>query len=102
MPLLKKNGVLVQIGAVQAPHKISQLPLMFNRQTISGSLIGGIKATQECLDFCAKHQIWPDAQVIKSDQIDWAFEQLATSNKDGVRFVIDIQASIAAGHVPKN
>jgi len=60
-----------------------------------------MKATQECLDFCAKHQIWPDAQVIKSDQIDWAYEQLETSNKDGIRFVIDIQGSIAAGQVPK-
>jgi len=59
-----------------------------------------MKATQECLDFCAKHQIWPDADVITSDKIDWAYDQLRTSNKDGIRFVIDVQASIAAGQVP--
>jgi uncharacterized zinc-type alcohol dehydrogenase-like protein len=100
MPLLKKGGVIVQIGAAPAPHSISQIPLMFNRQSISGSLVGGIKNTQEILDFCAKHQIWPDAQMIKFDQIDWAFEQLETNNKDGIRFVIDVQASIAAGQVP--
>ena len=75
---------------------------MRNRQCIAGSLIGGMKATQECLEFCAKHQIYSDAEVITSDTIDWAFEQLETSNKDGIRYVLDIQVSIAAGHVPKN
>jgi uncharacterized zinc-type alcohol dehydrogenase-like protein len=59
-----------------------------------------MKSTQDVLDFCAKHQIWPDAEMITSDKIDWAFDQLKTSNKDGIRFVIDVQASIAAGQVP--
>lgn len=52
LPLLAKNGNLVQLGAAPAPHGISQLPLMFNRYSVSGSLIGGIKATQECVNFC--------------------------------------------------
>jgi uncharacterized zinc-type alcohol dehydrogenase-like protein len=47
---------------------------MFNRQSIAGSLIGGIKATQEVLDLCAKHQIWPDCETIKADKIQWAWE----------------------------
>lgn len=55
MPLLAKNGVIVQIGAAPAPHAINQIDLMMKRQSISGSLIGGIKNTQEILDFCAKH-----------------------------------------------
>jgi len=59
-----------------------------------------MKSTQDVLEFCAKHQIWPDAEMITSDKIDWAFDQLRTSNKDGIRFVIDVQASIAAGQVP--
>jgi uncharacterized zinc-type alcohol dehydrogenase-like protein len=90
------------MGAAPAPHAISQLGLMFKRQTIAGSLIGGIKSTQEMLELCSKHQIWPETETIKADKIDWAFEQLATSNKDAIRYVIDIQASIADGYVPKN
>jgi uncharacterized zinc-type alcohol dehydrogenase-like protein len=95
MPLLAKSGTLVQLGLVTTPHPVNQLPLMFNRQKIAGSLIGGIAATQECLDLCAKHKIWPDCQVIEANQIDWAWEQLNTSNKDGLRFVIDIKKSLA-------
>ena len=68
---------------------------MFNRQAIAGSIIGGMAATQECLDICAKHQIWPDCQTIEADKIDWAYEQLQGSNKDGTRYVIDIKKSMA-------
>ena len=53
LPLLKNNGIIVQIGAAPAPHAINQLGLIMSRKTIAGSLIGGIKSTQECLDFCA-------------------------------------------------
>jgi uncharacterized zinc-type alcohol dehydrogenase-like protein len=57
-------------------------------------MIGGIKNTQECIDFCAKHQIFPDTQVITADKIDWAWEELNKGNKEGIRYVIDIQASL--------
>jgi uncharacterized zinc-type alcohol dehydrogenase-like protein len=67
LPLLKKNGIIVQIGAAPVPHSVNQLGLIMKRQTIAGSLIGGIKATQEMLDLCDKHQIWPDTQTIKAD-----------------------------------
>ena len=100
MPLLAKSGTIHQIGAAPAPHSISQLVLMFNRQSISGSLVGGMKATQEVVDFCAKHEIYPDCMTIKADKIDWAFEQLDAGNKDGSRYIIDVQASIADGQVP--
>jgi len=60
MPLLAKQGVLVQMGAAMAPHTINQLPLMFNRLTIAGSLIGGVPSTEEVLQLCADHKIWPD------------------------------------------
>jgi uncharacterized zinc-type alcohol dehydrogenase-like protein len=58
--LLKTDGTLVQLGLVPEPHSVSQLPLVFSRKNIAGSLIGGIQATQECVDFCAKHNILPD------------------------------------------
>lgn len=82
---------------------ISQLPLMFARKGVAGSLIGGIKATQEVLDLCGKHNIFPVCETILADKIDWVYEQLnnANANPEGKRYVLDIQASIKAGMVPK-
>ena len=64
------------------------------RKTIAGSVIGGIKATQEVIDFCAENKIYPDTQIIKADQIGWAWKSLLEENKDGIRYVIDIQESL--------
>lgn len=69
------------------------MPLLKFRQNITGSHIGGIKATEECLELCAKHGIGPDVQLITADQIDWAWEQLQ-ANKDGIRYVLDIKKSL--------
>ena len=100
--LLAKGGTIVQIGLVTTPHQVSQLPLMFNRQAIAGSLIGGIKSNEEVLELCAKHNILPETETVLTDKIDWVYEKLNSgSNPDGVRYVIDIQKSIAAGFVPK-
>jgi uncharacterized zinc-type alcohol dehydrogenase-like protein len=75
---------------------------MFNRFSISGSLIGGIKATQECVNFCNERNVYPDCQVIEADKIAWAWEQLNSSNADGVRYVIDIKKSLSnKGFLPK-
>lgn len=74
IPLLKKQATIVQLGGVGAPHMISQMPLMFNRISIGGSLIGGIKETQECIDICHQHNIYPDCDLIEAKHIDWAWE----------------------------
>jgi uncharacterized zinc-type alcohol dehydrogenase-like protein len=68
--------------------------LVFSRKSISGSCIGGINATQECVDFCSKHNILPDTQLVEAKEIDWAWEQLLTTNKDGIRYCIDIKKSL--------
>lgn len=94
VPLLNYNGVIVQLGLVPTPHNLPQIPLMFRRNTVTGSHIGGIKATEECLELCAKHGILPDVQHVKASEIDWAWEQLVTVNKDGIRYVIDIKKSL--------
>ena len=62
-------------------------------------MIGGIAATQEVLDLCAKHQIWPDCEMIVASELSSAWEQLCGANghKDGARYVIDIKKSIAEG-----
>lgn len=48
-----------------------------------------MKSTQEVIELCAKHNIYPDTELIKADKIEWAWDQLK-ENKDGVRYVIDI------------
>jgi len=53
LSLLRTNGTLVQLGLVPEPHTLSQLPLVFQRKSVGGSLIGGIKNTEEVLEFCA-------------------------------------------------
>ena len=68
--LVAKNGQLCELGLVTKPHSVSQLPLMFGRKAIAGSLIGGIKNTQECVDFCAKHNIYPDCETVTADKIN--------------------------------
>jgi alcohol dehydrogenase (NADP+) len=47
---------------------------MFNRKTITGSFTGGIKAQEEVLELCAKHNILPETETVLADKIDWVFE----------------------------
>ena len=68
---------------------------MFGRKSIAGSLIGGIKATQEVVDFCFKHGIYPECKVIESKDINEAWKDLNENrNADAVRYVIDIKKSL--------
>ena len=92
--LFEGGGNIIQLGACLLPHPICQVPLMMNRLSISGSAIGGIRETQEMVDFCFKHKIYPECQSIEAKDIDWAWEQLEKTNPDGVRFVIDIKKSL--------
>lgn len=95
MTLLAKKGTIVELGLVLKPHTIGPLGLMYQRHAVAGSGIGGIKETQDCLDLCAKHQIWPDCETVTANKLDWCWEQLHGANKDGIRYVIDVKASLA-------
>ena len=72
----------------------NQCFLQVSRISIAGSIIGGIKETQEVVDFCFKHGIYPDCKVIEAKDIDWCWDQLDGTNADGIRFVIDIKKSL--------
>jgi uncharacterized zinc-type alcohol dehydrogenase-like protein len=76
LPLLKHDGRIVMLGIATGLHEVSQIPLMFARKKISGSLIGGIKNTEECLEFCAKHNIAPDCEMIEAKDISKAWDTL--------------------------
>lgn len=86
--LLKRDGTLTQVGLPSNPVAISLFPLVMKRINFSGSLIGGIKETQEMLDFCAKHDIVSDIELIAADKINEAYERLVKSDVK-YRFVID-------------
>ena len=73
LPLLAKDVVIVQLGLALKPHSVSQVGLMFTRQSIAGSLIGGVAATQECIDLCFRHNIYPDCKIIEAKEINWAW-----------------------------
>jgi len=92
---LKKKGTLSCVGGIPQPMNFNQFFCIFNKLSIQGSLIGGIKATEDCVAFCAKHQIWPDISVIGAKDISMAWEQLDSGkNNDGTRYVIDIKKSL--------
>jgi uncharacterized zinc-type alcohol dehydrogenase-like protein len=63
--------------------------LVMKRRTLAGSLIGGIRQTQEMLDFCAKHNIVSDIETIRADQINAAYERMLKGDVK-YRFVIDM------------
>jgi uncharacterized zinc-type alcohol dehydrogenase-like protein len=86
--LLKLDGTLVLIGLPGKPYEINTPSLLGQRRSISGSMIGGIAETQEMLDFCGKHNILSDVEVIEPEYINEAYERTVKSDVK-YRFVID-------------
>lgn len=93
LSLLKTDGTLIQVGAPPEPMPVQVFSLIMNRRAFAGSLIGGIPETQEMLDFCAKHELAADIEVIPIDKINEAYERLEKSDVR-YRFVIDIDSSL--------
>lgn len=93
LPLLKLNGTLVIVGAIEPMESFHSIHLLLKRRNIAGSLIGGIKETQEMLDFCGKHNIVSDIELIKISEINTAYERMEKSDVK-YRFVIDIGSLI--------
>ncbi|HEY0268009.1 MAG TPA: NAD(P)-dependent alcohol dehydrogenase [Methyloradius sp.] len=90
MALLKRDGTMCLVGVPDSPHPSPNIAnLIFKRRSLAGSLIGGIKETQEMLDFCAEHNITSDIEIIPMDGINNAFERMLKSDVR-YRFVIDM------------
>ncbi|NMD71254.1 NAD(P)-dependent alcohol dehydrogenase [Bacillus sp. DNRA2] len=88
LSLLALDGALVNVGAPAEPLSLNVFNLIGHRRSFAGSMIGGIRETQEMLDFCAEHNITPKIEVISADQIDEAYERVLASDVK-YRFVID-------------
>jgi uncharacterized zinc-type alcohol dehydrogenase-like protein len=86
--LLAVDGTLVNVGAPPKPFAVNGMSLIGGRRSFAGSMIGGIRQTQEMLDFCAEHGIGSDVEVISADQVNEAYERVLASDVR-YRFVID-------------
>ena len=89
MALLKLDATMVMVGAPPEPQPLSVFSLLLPRRQLAGSLIGGIAETQEMLDFCGKHEVVCDIELIRMDQINEAYERMLKSDVK-YRFVIDM------------
>lgn len=87
--LLKRDGTMTLVGAPERPTALGAFPLLFKRRRLAGSAIGGIRETQEMLDFCAERGITADIELIRVQQINDAYERLLRSDVK-YRFVIDM------------
>ncbi len=93
---LKRDGTMTLVGVPETPHPSPSVGnLVFKRRSIAGSLIGGIKETQEMLDFCVEHGLTSDIEMIDIQNIDTAYDRMIKSDVK-YRFVIDMQSLKAA------
>jgi uncharacterized zinc-type alcohol dehydrogenase-like protein len=92
--MLRRDGHVVMVGAPEKPLAVSVFSLIMGRRSLSGSPIGGIAETQEMLDFCGKHNIVSDVEVIPIQKVNEAYERLLKSDVK-YRFSIDM-ASLKA------
>jgi uncharacterized zinc-type alcohol dehydrogenase-like protein len=92
--LLARDGNLTLVGAPEKPLSLSSFGLIFGRRSVSGSPIGGLKETQEMLDFCGEHGITSDVEVIPIQKVNEAYERLLKADVK-YRFSIDM-ASLKA------
>ncbi|MDX2194517.1 MAG: NAD(P)-dependent alcohol dehydrogenase [Gemmatimonadales bacterium] len=86
--LLRRDGALVLVGVPDRPFELPAFPLIMQRRSVGGSLIGGIAETQEMLDFCEEHGIVSDVEVIPMAKVNEAWERVVRSDVK-YRFVID-------------
>ena len=88
LQLLTLDGALVNVGAPAEPLPVNAFSLILGRRSFAGSMIGGIRETQEMLDFCAEHQLGAEIEVIPAEKINDAYERVLASDVR-YRFVID-------------
>ncbi len=88
LSLLRLDGVMANVGVAPEPFQVRFSSLAGNRRSLTGSAIGGIRETQEMLDFCAEHGLGADIELISSHQINEAYDRVVNSDVR-YRFVID-------------
>ena len=92
--LLKADGTLVNVGAMEQIQGVSGIQLVYARKSIAGSMIGGIAETQEVIDYCAARGIKADVELVRPDQVSQAFDRVVRKDVR-YRFVIDLSSGKA-------
>jgi uncharacterized zinc-type alcohol dehydrogenase-like protein len=88
---LRRDGTLALVGVSGEPAAVEAFPLITKRRRLAGSMIGGIRETQEMLDFCAEHNITSDVEIIPIQDIEKAYERTLKGDVR-YRFVIDMKS----------
>ncbi|GMV49842.1 MAG: alcohol dehydrogenase [Nitrospira sp. OLB3] len=91
LELLKTDGTMILVGVPDTPAQLGAFPLIMQRRRLVGSLIGGIRETQAMLNFCAKHKLGADVEVIPLQQVNEAYDRLVRGDVR-YRFVIDLSS----------
>lgn len=91
LQLLKRDGTMVLVGVPEKAPELPAFSLIDGRKSLAGSLIGGVKETQEMLDFCAEHNILSDIELIPIQKVNEAYERML-KNDVKYRFVIDMKS----------
>jgi uncharacterized zinc-type alcohol dehydrogenase-like protein len=89
--LLRANGNMVVVGAIEPLPSVHGGLLVMRNRSLAGSLIGGIRETQEMLDFCAEHGVLPEVETIRMDEVNEAYERMEKGDVR-YRFVIDMSS----------
>jgi uncharacterized zinc-type alcohol dehydrogenase-like protein len=89
LSLLRRDGTLTLVGAPEKPMPIGSFNLLMGRRSLSGSIIGGIRETQEMLNFCGEHDITSDIEIIPIQKVNEAYDRLLKGDVK-YRFVIDM------------
>jgi uncharacterized zinc-type alcohol dehydrogenase-like protein len=97
LSLLDINGSIIVLGICTEPFAVPQLPLIFGRNGIHGSVIGGIASTQEVVDLCAAKNIYPETKVVPVTDLNVVYEALSSGNDSGIRYVLDIANTLNDG-----
>lgn len=89
--LLKRDKTMVLVGAIEPLSNVNGGTLIRKRRNLAGSLIGGIRETQEMLDFCGEHQVLPEVEMIDMQEINQAWDRVVKADVK-YRFVIDMKS----------
>jgi uncharacterized zinc-type alcohol dehydrogenase-like protein len=87
--LLRRDGNITLVGAPEKPLEVAAFSLIFGRRSLSGAPFGGIVETQEMLDFCGKHNITSDVEIIPIQKVNEAYERMLKADVR-YRFSIDM------------
>ena len=97
LQLVKTNGTFCLVGIPAKPLSFHAFQIIAQRKKVVGSCIGGIKETQEMLNFCAEHKLWSEVEIIKASEVNRAYQELGTFTAAKQRFVIDVKNSLTDG-----